>query len=93
MSDESIAQELLRLEDPILDSVGLVGALRLAVDGLDDIYDRRALKAVVDILDDNLNYIEETWREIQHASRDPAEVAQDEAIVAAAKLTPAEPSA
>jgi hypothetical protein len=93
MTEKSIAQELLRLENPIIAAVGLTRGLHLAVDGLDDSYDRSALNAIVEALESELDAIEEIWREIHEAARDPAEVARDGAILAGEPLTPVEPSA
>jgi hypothetical protein len=93
MTEKSITQELLRLENPIIAAVGLTRGLHLAVDGLDDSYDRSALNAIVDALESELDCIEETWREIHQAARDPAEVARDELILAGEPLTQVEPSA
>jgi hypothetical protein len=68
MSDKNMAVELLRLEDPIGAALGLTRGLHLAVDGIDDSYDRSALKAIVEAIESELDHIEETWREIQEGA-------------------------
>jgi hypothetical protein len=76
MSENNTAQELLGLEEPLDDAVGLARALHLAVDGLDNEYDRSALKAVVGALEAVLGDIEERWREMHKKARETASEVQ-----------------
>lgn len=80
MSGDNLAIELLRLEDPIQNAVGLSRALHLTADGLDDDYDRTALKAVCEALEAELEQIEKTWTEIHKMAQNAEASKVDEEV-------------